>query len=32
MPPLIAVGQAMGRSGEDLLRGLATAYEIQVKE
>lgn len=30
IPPVLAVAQAMGRSGKDLIRGLATGYEIQV--
>ncbi|UFX46488.1 MmgE/PrpD family protein [Bradyrhizobium sp. 41S5] len=30
IPPVLAVGQHCGASGEDLLRGLAAAYEIQV--
>ncbi|ABD89052.1 MmgE/PrpD family protein [Rhodopseudomonas palustris] len=30
IPPLLAVAQHCGRSGADLVRGLATAYEIQV--
>ncbi len=30
IPPILAVAQAMGRSGKDLLRGLATAYEIHI--
>lgn len=30
IPPILAVGQTMGRSGQDLIRGLATGYEIQV--
>jgi 2-methylcitrate dehydratase len=30
IPPLLAVAQQMGRSGSDLLRGLAVAYEIQM--
>jgi 2-methylcitrate dehydratase len=30
IPPVLAVAQAMGRSGRDLIRGLATGYEIQV--
>ena len=30
IPPILAVAQAMGRSGEDLIRGLATGYEIQI--
>ena len=30
IPPLLAVGQAMGRSGKDLIRGLATAYELHI--
>jgi 2-methylcitrate dehydratase len=30
IPPLLAVAQQTGRSGADLIRGLATAYEIQV--
>jgi 2-methylcitrate dehydratase len=30
IPPILAVAQAMNRSGCDLLRGIATAYEIQI--
>ncbi len=30
IPPLLAVAQQMGRSGSDLLHGLAVAYEIQM--
>jgi 2-methylcitrate dehydratase len=30
IPPLIAVAQQCGRTGEDLLRGIVTAYEIQI--
>ena len=30
IPPIQAVAQAKGRSGEDLIRGLATGYEIQI--
>ncbi len=30
IPPILAVGQAMDRSGADLIRGLATGYEIQI--
>ncbi len=30
IPPLLAVAQQCGRSGADLLRGIATGYEIQV--
>jgi hypothetical protein len=30
IPPILAVAQAMERSGRDLLRGLATGYEIQI--
>ncbi|MDY6811546.1 MAG: 2-methylcitrate dehydratase PrpD [Actinomycetota bacterium] len=30
IPALVAVGQHVGASGHDLIRGLATAYEIQV--
>ncbi len=30
IPPILAVAQQSGRSGADLLRGLATGYEIQV--
>jgi 2-methylcitrate dehydratase len=30
IPPVLAVAQTMGRSGRDLIRGLATGYEIQV--
>jgi len=30
IPPILAVAQAMGKSGSDLIRGIATAYEIQI--
>ncbi|MEU6584056.1 2-methylcitrate dehydratase PrpD [Nocardia sp. NPDC046763] len=30
IPPILAVAQHTGRSGRDLIRGLATGYEIQV--
>jgi 2-methylcitrate dehydratase len=30
IPPILAVAQAMERSGRDLLRGLANGYEIQI--
>jgi 2-methylcitrate dehydratase len=30
IPPLLAVAQAMGKSGRDLIRGLATAYELHI--
>ncbi len=30
IPPLLAVAQQMGRSGADLLRGIAAAYEIHI--
>ena len=30
IPPLLAVAQTMGRNGKDLIRGLATAYEIHI--
>jgi 2-methylcitrate dehydratase len=30
IPPILAVGQAMERSGRDLIRGIATGYEIQI--
>ncbi|MGV0626793.1 2-methylcitrate dehydratase PrpD [Mycolicibacter minnesotensis] len=30
IPPLVAVAQQLGLSGADLIRGLATAYEVQV--
>jgi 2-methylcitrate dehydratase len=30
IPPLVAVAQQLGVRGSDLIRGLATAYEIQV--
>ena len=30
IPPLIAVGQRLGVPGADLIRGVATAYEIQI--
>jgi 2-methylcitrate dehydratase len=30
IPPILAVAQAAGKSGKDLIRGIATAYEIQI--
>jgi 2-methylcitrate dehydratase len=30
IPPILAVAQTMGRSGRDLLRGIATGYEIHI--
>ncbi|OBB70208.1 2-methylcitrate dehydratase [Mycobacterium sp. 852014-50255_SCH5639931] len=30
IPPLVAVAQQLGLPGSDLIRGLATAYEIQI--
>jgi len=30
IPPLLAVAQQTGRSGAELIRGIATAYEIQI--
>jgi len=30
IPPVLAVAQAMGKSGKDLIRGLATAYELHI--
>ncbi|MFE7797679.1 2-methylcitrate dehydratase PrpD [Nocardia sp. NPDC057440] len=30
IPPILAVAQHAGRSGHDLIRGLATGYEIQI--
>jgi 2-methylcitrate dehydratase len=30
IPPLLAVAQHRGRSGEDLVRAIATAYEVQI--
>jgi 2-methylcitrate dehydratase len=30
IPPVLAVAQQLGRNGHDLLRGLATGYEIQI--
>ncbi|OBA82019.1 2-methylcitrate dehydratase [Mycobacterium sp. 1164966.3] len=30
IPPLVAVAQHLGVRGEDLIRGVATAYEIQI--
>ena len=30
IPPILAVAQTMNRSGADLIRGLATGYEIQI--
>jgi len=30
IPPVLAVAQAMGKSGNDLIRGIAAGYEIQI--
>jgi 2-methylcitrate dehydratase len=30
IPPILAVAQATNRTGEDLIRGIAAAYEIQI--
>ncbi|MBW8268749.1 MmgE/PrpD family protein [Caldovatus aquaticus] len=30
IPPVLAVAQSMGKSGAELIRGLATAYEIHI--
>ena len=30
IPPVLAVAQQMGKNGHDLIRGIATGYEIQV--
>ena len=30
IPPILAVAQAMEKSGRDLIRGIATGYEIQI--
>jgi len=30
IPPILAVAQTMGKSGADLIRGVATGYEIQI--
>jgi len=30
IPPILAVGQSLGKSGQELLRGLATGYEIHI--
>ncbi len=30
IPPILAVAQTKGRSGRDLIRGIATGYEIQI--
>ena len=30
IPPILAVGQALGRSGKDFLRGAATGYELHI--
>lgn len=30
IPPILAVAQQLGKNGQDLVRGLATGYEIQV--
>jgi 2-methylcitrate dehydratase len=30
IPPILAVAQSLGKSGRDLIRGIATGYEIQI--
>jgi len=30
IPPILAVAQTMGRSGRDLIRGIATGYEVHI--
>ncbi len=30
IPPILAVAQTMGKSGRELIRGIATGYEIQI--
>ncbi|HEY6431229.1 MAG TPA: MmgE/PrpD family protein [Acetobacteraceae bacterium] len=30
IPPILAVAQSMGRTGRELVRGIATGYEIQI--
>src|SRR6185437_721433 len=30
IPPVLAVAQTLGKSGRDLIRGIATGYEIQI--
>ena len=30
IPPILAVAQTMGKSGRDLIRGIATGYEIHI--
>ena len=30
IPPVLAVAQAMGKSGRDLIRGIATGYELHI--
>ncbi len=30
IPPILAVAQSLGKSGRDLVRGIATGYEIQI--
>ncbi len=30
IPPILAVAQTVGKSGRDLIRGIATGYEIQI--
>ena len=30
IPPILAVAQSAGKSGQDLIRGIAAAYEIQI--
>jgi 2-methylcitrate dehydratase len=30
IPPVLAVGQSLGKSGKQLIRGIATGYEVQI--
>ena len=30
IPPILAVAQTMGKSGRDLIRGIATGYEVHI--
>src|SRR5216110_1115597 len=30
IPPILAVAQTMGKSGRDLIRGVATGYEVHI--
>jgi 2-methylcitrate dehydratase len=30
IPPILAVAQAMGKTGKDLIRGIAAGYEVQI--